>query len=129
MVCIHSVCARHISKIIIDTRLRMRMLSHFIHFQLFATLWTVAHQSPLSREFSRQEYWRYPAAGNLPSPGIEPASPASPALAGGSLLRFETRKFDFRALSLGSSWSDERSKVFQACMNIRNTTKCFGNFQ
>ena len=25
--------------------------------QLFATLWTVAHQAPLSMEFSRQEYW------------------------------------------------------------------------
>jgi len=26
--------------------------------QLFATPWTVAHQVPLSIEFSRQEYWR-----------------------------------------------------------------------
>ena len=25
--------------------------------QLFATLWTVAHQAPLSMWFSRQEYW------------------------------------------------------------------------
>ena len=25
---------------------------------LFATPWTVAHQAPLSMEFSRQEYWR-----------------------------------------------------------------------
>ena len=25
--------------------------------QLFATLWTVAHQAPLSMGFSRQEYW------------------------------------------------------------------------
>ena len=28
------------------------------HVQLFATLWTVAHQAPLSMGFSRQEYWR-----------------------------------------------------------------------
>ena len=27
------------------------------HVQLFATLWTVAHQTPLSMGFSRQEYW------------------------------------------------------------------------
>ena len=27
------------------------------HVQLFATPWTVAHQAPLSRGFSRQEYW------------------------------------------------------------------------
>ena len=26
------------------------------HVQLFATLWTVTHQAPLSMEFSRQEY-------------------------------------------------------------------------
>ena len=32
------------------------MLSHFSHVQLFATLWTVAHQAPLSMGFSRQEY-------------------------------------------------------------------------
>ena len=28
-----------------------------IHAQLFVTPWTVAHQAPLSTEFSRQEYW------------------------------------------------------------------------
>ena len=28
------------------------------HIQLFATLWTVARQAPLSLRFSRQEYWR-----------------------------------------------------------------------
>ena len=35
--------------------------------------------------FSRQEYWSglpCPPSGNLPNPGIEPASLASPALAG-----------------------------------------------
>ena len=51
---------------------------------LFATLWTVARQAPLSMGFSRQEYWRglpFPPPGDLPSPGIEPAFPASPASA------------------------------------------------
>ena len=36
-------------------------------------------------EFSGQEYWNglpFPPPGDLPEPGIEPASPASPALAG-----------------------------------------------
>ena len=33
------------------------MLSCFSHVQVFATLWTVAHQAPLSLGFSRQEYW------------------------------------------------------------------------
>ena len=27
------------------------------HVRLFETPWTVAHQAPLSMEFSRQEYW------------------------------------------------------------------------
>ena len=33
------------------------MLSHFSHVRLCATLWTAAHQAPLSTGFSRQEYW------------------------------------------------------------------------
>ena len=39
---------------------------------------TVAHQAPLSMEFSRQEYWNglpCPSPGDLPDPGIEPGSP------------------------------------------------------
>ena len=46
---------------------------------------TVAHQAPLSMEFSRQENWSglpFPSPGDLPNPGIEPAPLASPALAG-----------------------------------------------
>ena len=55
------------------------------HVQLIATLWTVAHQAPLSMEFPRQEYWSgllFPIPGDLPDPGIEFMSSASPALAG-----------------------------------------------
>ena len=33
------------------------MLSHFSHVWLLVTLWTIAHQAPLSVGFSRQEYW------------------------------------------------------------------------
>ena len=39
---------------------------------LFATPWTVAHQAPLSMEFSRQEYWSrllFPTPGELPKQG------------------------------------------------------------
>ena len=32
------------------------VLRHFSHVWLFATLWTVAHQAPLSMGFFRQEY-------------------------------------------------------------------------
>ena len=43
-----------------------------------ATPWTVAHQAPLSLEFSRQEYWNgltFPSPEDLPDPGIQPTSP------------------------------------------------------
>ena len=43
---------------------------------------TVTHWSPLSMEFSRQEYWSglpFPSPGDLPDPGIKPMSPAWPA--------------------------------------------------
>ena len=49
------------------------------------TLWTVAHQASLSMGFSRQEYWSglpCPPPRDRPNPRIEPASLASPALAG-----------------------------------------------
>ena len=33
------------------------VLNHFSHVWLFMTLWTVAHQAPMSMEFSSQEHW------------------------------------------------------------------------
>ena len=45
----------------------------------FATPWTVACQVPLSMRFPRQDYWSglpFPSPGDLPSPEIEPTSPA-----------------------------------------------------
>ena len=50
---------------------------------ILATLWTVAHQAPLSMGFPRQEYWSgllFLCPGDHPDPGTEPISPA---LAGG----------------------------------------------
>ena len=50
--------------------------------QLLVTPWTVDHQAPLSMGFSRQEYHSglpYPSPGHIPSPGIEPGSPARQA--------------------------------------------------
>ena len=61
-------------------------LNHFSHVQLYATLWTVARQAPLSMGFSKQEYWSglpCPPPGDLPDPGTEPRSLTSPPLAGG----------------------------------------------
>ena len=45
--------------------------------------WSIAHYTPLSMEFFRQEYWNgfpFPTRGDLPDPRIKLASPA---LAGG----------------------------------------------
>ena len=50
------------------------------------SLWTVACQAPLSMGFYRQECWSglpCPPPGNLPEPGIKPASLMSPTLADG----------------------------------------------
>ena len=61
--------------------LLMCMPSHFSYVWLFATLWTIACQAPLSMQSSRQEYWSglpFPSPGSLPNPGIKPVSPASP---------------------------------------------------
>ena len=62
------------------------MLSCFSRVQLFATLWTVARQAPLSMGFSRQEYWSgltCPPPGDLPDPGMKPVPLMYLALAGG----------------------------------------------
>ena len=66
----------------IYTRMYVCVLSSV---RLFVTLWTVACQTPLSMEFSKQEYWSelpFPSPGDLPDPGIKPTSLAPPALAG-----------------------------------------------
>ena len=52
-------------------------LSGFNCVQFFETPWTVAHQGPISMVFPKQEYWSglpFPPLGDLPGPGIEPAS-------------------------------------------------------
>ena len=67
--------------------------SRFSSVLLFATLWTVVHQAPLSMGFSREEYWSElpcPPPVDLPDPGIEPASLMSPALAGRSFTTSTT---------------------------------------
>ena len=67
----------------------LRTLSLSTRARLFATLWVVAHQAPLSMGFSRQEYWSasaLPPPEDLPHSGIEPKSFSSPTLAG----RFST---------------------------------------
>ena len=48
------------------------------YIQLFVIPWTIAHQDPLSLEFSWQKYWSglpFPSPGDLLHPGIKPRSP------------------------------------------------------
>ena len=57
-----------------------KLLSYIL---LFATLWTMACQAPLTVGFSKQEYWSglpCPPSGDLPDPRIELKSLTSPAL-------------------------------------------------
>ena len=86
------VCLNHLILFISDYSICMFHHSYFPELTAlvracsivsFATPWTVAHQSPLSMGFSRQEYCgRLPffSLGDLPNPGIKPWSLASPAL-------------------------------------------------
>ena len=74
--------------------------------QLFETPWTVAHQTLMSMEFSRQEYWSglaFPTPGDLPNLGIELASLVSPSLAG---VFFNTCQFgSLRSLPTIPGWT------------------------
>ena len=59
--------------------------AHLVVSDSFVTPRTVARQASLSAEFSKQEYCGelpFSTPGNLPNPGIELASLASPALTG-----------------------------------------------
>ena len=79
------------------------MLSRFSRVWLFEILWTIAHQASLSMGFSRQEYCSQlpcPPLGDLPDPGLEPASLTSPALAGGFFTTSTTSMY----LNTSNSW-------------------------
>ena len=77
--------------------------------QFFVAPRTVAYQAPLPMGFPRQEYWSglpFYSTGDLPKPGIEPRSPASPALAGGF---FSTVLSELRALVWGYNHTGDRA--------------------
>ena len=60
----------------IPTQCMYRHIQSLSPVWFFATPWTMACQTPLSMEFSRQEYWSglpFPSPGDLPHPGIKPA--------------------------------------------------------
>ena len=76
------------------------VVSHLSCVQLFATPGTGAHQASLSMGFSRQEHWSglpCPPPGDLPDPGIKPASFMSSALGGGFFIPSATTGKPFKA--------------------------------
>ena len=88
--------------------IRGRVLSCVSFGQLFVTLWTVAHQAPLSVGILQArilDYLPYPPPGDLPNPGIKPTSLMSPALAGGFFTTLPPGK------PLPRSYSNEISTV------------------
>ena len=65
--------------------------------QVFATLWTVVCQAPLSMGIFRQEYWNrlsFPSPRGLTDSGVEPLCLMSPALVG----RFFTTSTTWEAM-------------------------------
>ena len=111
--------------------------NYFSNIQLFATHWTAVRQSPLSMEFSRQEYW-----GGLPvlpsrvssDPGMEPASLTSPALARSffttsatwesPLERMQSVSQSVQSLSHLQLFATPRTAPHQASLSITNTRVC-----
>ena len=83
----------------------------FSHVWLFATLWTITLQAPLSVEFFRQEYC---SALPFPTPGVlpHPVFPAYPALTGGVFTRATWEK------------KEKESKVAQLCLTLGDPLDC-----
>ena len=102
---------------LIRETLMLLLLIRFSRVQLCATLWTAAHQAPLSTAFSRQEYWSglpFSPPGDLPDPGMEPVSLTSPALAG----RIFTPSATWEALLLSIYLDKTRFKEMHALLHL-----------
>ena len=94
------------------------------HVQLFTIPWTVAHQTPLSMGFPRQEYWSrlpFPPPGDLPDPGTEPTSPT---LAGG----FFTTEPPGKPLYQWHGWKSKfwilSHLIFSSLWDLQNVIYC-----
>ena len=85
-------------------KVKVKLLSHV---QLFAMLWTVVLQAPLSMGFSKQEYWSglpFPSPGDLPNPGIERGSPTLQAVS----LPWQGRRHQFNSWLRKFPWRRDR---------------------
>ena len=71
------------------------------------TLWSIAHQAPLSMGFSRQDYWiglPFPFPGDLLNPGLKPTSHTSSALTRGFFTSSTTGEALLRVESLNTKF-------------------------
>ena len=85
----------------------------------FVTLWTIAHQAPLSKGFSSQEHWsRWPyiSPGDLLDPRIELASLAPPAPAG--------RLFTTVSPGKPYTYTYLHAKSLQSCLTLCEPMNC-----
>ena len=98
---------------------------------LFAAPWTVAHQTPPSMEFSRQEYWSglpFPSPGDLPDPGIEPGSPATQADAQ-MLYRLSHQGSPFLSLVTKSIWGLHKPSQWGTLyLLLKSMSEAFSSF-
>ena len=79
-------------QIAVNKEVNGRLFKWLNRVWLFVTLWNVACQVPMSKGFSRLEYWSrlpFPPPGDLPDSGIKPTSLMSLALQPSSLPLFE----------------------------------------
>ena len=102
------------------------VLNPFSHVLLFAMLWTVACQAPLSMGFSRQEFWSglpCPIQEDLPNSGIEPVSLVC-ALAGWFLTTsttWEAWKQDIYRQKKNHSWTITSHHTKKSILNGSKT--------
>ena len=88
--------------------------------KLFVPLWIVSHQTPLSRGFSRQEYFSglpFPSPGYFPDPGNEEESPVSPASPSWESRFFTTKPFEKPIPPLNPSVHNHKS-IFYICDSL-----------
>ena len=106
------------------------VLSHSSHVQLFATLWIVACQAPLSVEFSRQGYWSgqpFPSPGDLPDQGSNP----SLLLYRWILTMLATRELlaNFLYLWLVLEYASLPEKIYITCLKKGTTSVYFNQIE
>ena len=112
-----------------DLKRYAHVFSHFSHVWLFATLWTVVCQGPLSMGFSRQEYrsgFPCPLPGDLPNPGIKPMSPESSALqadlywwATGEALRRDVVSVNCSLMVIGVGVGGRTEETVARCEKVK----------